>query len=426
LIDTVSAAGGGCIMLKAVTYDFTTATTGIQIPSGVSIHGCGRDKTVLDFSGVAYSGYLLGIMGPNVSLKSFKILDDEGTGETRHGIDFPNVLTTHTENILLEDFEAYGIEGVGFNIYDNNTVHASDRCANINLNRCYISSQLAACQIAHRQIGGININGGAYLTNKAATYTLSFSKGGGTGSFFQGYNVTVRHIKFGKSISRSYGISSTVRIHIDNNYYQDGWSGTARIYAITADALIENNYSSLYAGYIGVCDYAGGTIISRNNFYGGSAAVDGWYFSNSTSFLYSFNDYYSKQSGTYGTLYSAGTGANYIKAYFYQPRGTVKVRLNATGDSALIYNDGLLPATITMTADPYNAITERRSNYCQDAFTIDGNLDVGSGDLAVDATTGVVSMGSTPTYADNTEALAGGLVAGDIYKTSTGTLMITY
>jgi hypothetical protein len=33
---------------------------------------------------------------------------------------------------------------------------------------------------------------------------------------------------------------------------------------------------------------------------------------------------------------------------------------------------------------------------------------------------------ATPTYADNTAALAGGLVAGDVYRTSTGILMITY
>ena len=30
------------------------------------------------------------------------------------------------------------------------------------------------------------------------------------------------------------------------------------------------------------------------------------------------------------------------------------------------------------------------------------------------------------TYADNTAALAGGLVAGNIYKTATGVLMVVY
>jgi hypothetical protein len=39
---------------------------------------------------------------------------------------------------------------------------------------------------------------------------------------------------------------------------------------------------------------------------------------------------------------------------------------------------------------------------------------------------GIVNITNTPTYADNTAALAGGLVAGDIYRKSDGTLMITY
>lgn len=39
---------------------------------------------------------------------------------------------------------------------------------------------------------------------------------------------------------------------------------------------------------------------------------------------------------------------------------------------------------------------------------------------------GIINITNTPTYADNTAALAGGLVAGDIYRTSTGVLMIVY
>lgn len=40
--------------------------------------------------------------------------------------------------------------------------------------------------------------------------------------------------------------------------------------------------------------------------------------------------------------------------------------------------------------------------------------------------TGVLSIVTTPTYADNTAALAGGLIAGMVYRTSTGTLMVVY
>lgn len=40
--------------------------------------------------------------------------------------------------------------------------------------------------------------------------------------------------------------------------------------------------------------------------------------------------------------------------------------------------------------------------------------------------TGIVNIVNTPTYADNTAAKAGGLVAGDIYRTATGQLMIAF
>ncbi len=38
----------------------------------------------------------------------------------------------------------------------------------------------------------------------------------------------------------------------------------------------------------------------------------------------------------------------------------------------------------------------------------------------------IINFANAPTYADNTAALAGGLVAGDVYRKSDGTLMITY
>lgn len=50
-----------------------------------------------------------------------------------------------------------------------------------------------------------------------------------------------------------------------------------------------------------------------------------------------------------------------------------------------------------------------------------GNVGIGT------ATPGSkLSVVGLPTYADNTAALAGGLVAGDFYRTSTGVLMVTY
>jgi hypothetical protein len=40
--------------------------------------------------------------------------------------------------------------------------------------------------------------------------------------------------------------------------------------------------------------------------------------------------------------------------------------------------------------------------------------------------TGIINIANTPTYADNSAATAGGLVAGDVYRTSTGVLMIVF
>jgi hypothetical protein len=38
----------------------------------------------------------------------------------------------------------------------------------------------------------------------------------------------------------------------------------------------------------------------------------------------------------------------------------------------------------------------------------------------------ILNFANTPTYADNTAAKAGGLVDGDVYRKSDGTLMIVY
>ncbi len=40
--------------------------------------------------------------------------------------------------------------------------------------------------------------------------------------------------------------------------------------------------------------------------------------------------------------------------------------------------------------------------------------------------TGIINIPSAPVYADNSAATSGGLVAGDVYRTSTGVLMIVY
>jgi hypothetical protein len=39
---------------------------------------------------------------------------------------------------------------------------------------------------------------------------------------------------------------------------------------------------------------------------------------------------------------------------------------------------------------------------------------------------GIINFSNAPVYADNAAALAGGLVAGDVYRKADGTLMITF
>ena len=65
------------------------------------------------------------------------------------------------------------------------------------------------------------------------------------------------------------------------------------------------------------------------------------------------------------------------------------------------------------------------------AISISGaeQLEIVQAGTSVRTTTGQIaalapSIGNAATYADNAAALAGGLVAGDVYKTATGELRI--
>lgn len=66
-------------------------------------------------------------------------------------------------------------------------------------------------------------------------------------------------------------------------------------------------------------------------------------------------------------------------------------------------------------------------------IVISNNVATGVIDIGTNGTlrmkikaSGVINIASVSTYADNTAALAGGLVAGDVYRTSTGQLMIVF
>jgi len=60
-------------------------------------------------------------------------------------------------------------------------------------------------------------------------------------------------------------------------------------------------------------------------------------------------------------------------------------------------------------------------------ITSDGKVGIGTSTPTATLTVkGNANIATTPVYADNTAALAGGLVAGDIYRKADGTLMITF
>jgi hypothetical protein len=70
--------------------------------------------------------------------------------------------------------------------------------------------------------------------------------------------------------------------------------------------------------------------------------------------------------------------------------------------------------------------TQFRSYLDQYYVNITGEVINGDITIAGNLTVTGTSNFNAPVYADNTAALAGGLVAGDVYRKSDGTLMITY
>lgn len=84
------------------------------------------------------------------------------------------------------------------------------------------------------------------------------------------------------------------------------------------------------------------------------------------------------------------------------------ITINASGDNMMINAN----ATMTVTAVTY------------DLDAVDVEITA-TNDVTVDVT-GVLSIAGLSTYADNAAALAGGLVATNLYRTGTGVLMIVY
>ena len=116
-----------------------------------------------------------------------------------------------------------------------------------------------------------------------------------------------------------------------------------------------------------------------------------------------------------------------------------KSRGSAIGSNTIVQNGDTLGSIFFCGADGSDLDTPGGGIYCEVDGTPGANDMPGrlvfstTADGASSPTermriksTGTINFSNVATYADNTAALAGGLVAGDVYRKSDGTLMITY
>jgi hypothetical protein len=145
------------------------------------------------------------------------------------------------------------------------------------------------------------------------------------------------------------------------------------------------------------------------------------------------------------TLQVAGTGGNALEVSRFQAGNAgpfiniYKSRGAAVGTNTVVVSDDLLGALQFNGADGTGYGTAASIRAFVDSGTISGTSMPGrlvfstTADGASSPTermriksAGTINFSNVSTYADNTAALAGGLVAGDVYRKSDGTLMITY
>ena len=98
--------------------------------------------------------------------------------------------------------------------------------------------------------------------------------------------------------------------------------------------------------------------------------------------------------------------------------------LNVSSSSTNIFSGGVRGLWVEGAGGQYLGLT---SKFILTSST-DGSIRFTNyaGNTNATLTFGTATITGLPTYADNTAALAGGLTAGQLYKTSTGVLMVTY
>ena len=147
-----------------------------------------------------------------------------------------------------------------------------------------------------------------------------------------------------------------------------------------------------------------------------------------------------KGTGNSGSIFCGSTAIfSFFDPIAYGPQ---PIRLNGVGiafspnaDLQLLRDGPNILAqqnlTNAQTYRLYNTYTDA-SNYERGFFQWNSNvLEIGSegagtgSEQPVRITAATLKLPNLPTYADNTAATSGGLVAGDVYKTATGELRIT-
>lgn len=166
------------------------------------------------------------------------------------------------------------------------------------------------------------------------------------------------------------------------------------------------------------------------NYIGTGDAVDVYFKGNNKTFLYG-----SQNHGLAGGLGASVSGGVSPVALGYDCYATgaatasgVACRAEASYSAAYGINARVQHQNSVVIAGTYgtNAFSEGEGRF-KTVFPNGHKFNSSDATVRLEIkSSGIVNITNTPTYADNTAALAGGLVAGDIYRTSTGVLMIVY
>ena len=406
LIDLASSNGGGIIQLQARAYVFVEV---VNIPDNIHIKGAGRSSTTFDHTNM--TSPLFHIEGLYITISDMYI-ESEGSNTN------PVILSEGDCRFFkLLNVEAYvwGTQN-WLNRIDNNVDMRSSLFENLIVSPGAGNSSLS---------GSDFINGGDFSHSVFRDITWN-GRGRGFLIISSSHGCKFSYISASCGFNmifiscRAGGRYNNTPITTFSNCKCGGGGNN-----VNNDRLIsvESNASTGYDVYFTDCDFAahgpalllGLQVVAyiSNCKMGGSRSIHAagdnvrLFIANSTIGEINFLTRAIGESFISNSQITAILASN----------ETREGRISLMGGS--IDSLSAIAPNVVHTFVVVEDTTQMSSN-----LNVAKNLNVGEGDLVVDATTGVVSMGSTPTYEDNATALAGGLVAGDIYATATGELRV--